>query len=196
VALTDERRAGLLGQASVLTTTSYANRTSVVLRGKWVLSILLGAPPPDPPPNVPTLPANNPAKPTTLRERMQQHRAIPTCAACHMKMDPLGFALEQYDGIGRWRENDEGAPIDATITLDGREVNSPKAFRDALLARSDEVVHTVTEKLLTYALGRGVEYYDQPSVRELVREVRKDDDRWSSLILGIVRSRPFQMRGA
>jgi mono/diheme cytochrome c family protein len=196
VALTDERRGGLLGHASVLTTTSYANRTSVVLRGKWVLSILLGAPPPDPPPNVPTLPANNPAKPTTLRERMQQHRAIPTCATCHTKMDPLGFALEQYDGIGRWRDNDEGAPIDATITLDGRLVDSPQSFREALLTRSDEVVHTVTEKLLTYALGRGVEYFDQPTVRELVRDVRKDGDRWSSLILGIVRSQPFRMRGA
>jgi len=186
----------LLGHASVLTVTSYANRTSVVLRGKWVLENLLGAPPPPPPPNVPPLPANDMAKPTSLRERMQQHRANPVCASCHTKMDPLGFSMEHFDAVGRWRETDGGAPIDATITLDESRVDSPQAFREALLGRGDEFVHTVTEKLLTYALGRGVEYYDAPTVRQLVRELARDDYRWSSLVLGIVKSAPFQMRRA
>jgi mono/diheme cytochrome c family protein len=192
----DDRRQGLLGHASVLTVTSYANRTSVVLRGKWVLETLLGAPPPPPPPNVPPLPANDNAKPTSLRERMQQHRSNPVCASCHTKMDPLGFALEHFDAVGRWRETDGGAAIDATINLDGSTVDSPKAFREALLGRGNEVVHTVAEKLLTYALGRGVEYYDAPTVRRLVRDLARDEYRWSSLVLGIVRSDAFQMRRA
>ncbi len=196
VTWTDERRRGLLGQASVLTVTSYANRTSVVLRGKWVLENLLGAPPPPPPPNVPPLPASDAAKPTSLRERMQQHRSNPVCASCHTKMDPLGFALEHFDAIGQWRETDGGAAIDATIALDGATIRSPQAFRDALLGRGHEFVHTVTEKLLTYALGRGVEYFDAPTVRQLVRDLAHDEYRWSSLILGIVRSAPFQMRRA
>jgi len=196
VTLSDERRGGILGHASVLTSTSYANRTSVVLRGKWVLEALLGAPPPPPPPNVPPLPENNASSPTTLRERMQVHRTNPVCASCHTKMDPLGFALENYDAIGRWRDNDGGAPIDATISLDDHRIDSPKAFREALLARGDEFVRTVTEKMLTYALGRGVEYFDQPSVRQIVRDLDGHEDRWSSLILSIVRSMPFQMRGA
>jgi hypothetical protein len=196
VTWTDERRQGLLGQASVLTVTSYANRTSVVLRGKWVLENLLGAPPPPPPPNVPPLPASDGAKPTSLRERMQQHRSNAVCASCHTKMDPLGFALEHFDAIGRWRETDGGAPIDATITLDGATVASPRAFRDALLGRGQEFVRTVVEKLLTYALGRGVEYYDAPTVRQLVRDLARDDYKWSSLVLGIVGSGPFQMRQA
>jgi mono/diheme cytochrome c family protein len=196
VTWTDERRRGLLGQASVLTVTSYANRTSVVLRGKWVLENLLGSPPPPPPPNVPPLPASDGAKPTSLRERMQQHRSSPVCASCHTKMDPLGFALEHFDAIGRWRETDGGAAIDATITLDGATIGSPQAFRDALLGRGQEFVRTVVEKLLTYALGRGVEYFDAPTVRQLVRDLTRDEYRWSSLILGIVRSEPFQMRRA
>jgi hypothetical protein len=195
VAWPDDRRHGLLGHASVLTVTSYANRTSVVLRGKWVLENLLGAPPPPPPPNVPPLPASDSVKPTSLRERMQQHRANPVCASCHTKMDPLGFALEHFDAIGRWRDTDGGAPIDATITLDGSVVDSPKAFRDALLARGHEFVPTVVEKLLTYALGR-VEILDAPMVRQLVRDLAKDEYRWSSLVMGIVRSAPFQMRRA
>jgi hypothetical protein len=196
VTLSDDRRGGILGHASVLTSTSYANRTSVVLRGKWILENVLGAPPPPPPPNVPPLPENSAANPTTLRDRMQQHRSNPVCASCHTKMDPLGFALENYDGIGRWRENDGGAHIDSTISLDGKVIDSPKAFREALLGRGDEFVRTVIEKMLTYALGRGVEYYDKPTVRQLARDVEKDDGRWSSLILNIVRSLPFQMRGA
>jgi mono/diheme cytochrome c family protein len=194
VTLTDDRRHGLLGHASVLTVTSYANRTSVVLRGKWVLENLLGSPPPPPPPNVPPLANNDAAKPTSLRERMQQHRASATCASCHSKMDPLGFALEHFDGIGRWRETDGGAAINANVTLDGANVDSMKAFREALLARRNEFVQTVTEKLMTYALGRGLEYFDAPVVRQMVRDVEHDGYRWSSLVLAVVRSAPFQMR--
>ncbi len=195
VTLTDERRFGLLGQASILTVTSYPNRTSVVLRGKWVLENLLGAPPPPPPPNVPPLKENTPgAKPAALRERMEQHRNNPVCASCHSKMDPLGFALEHFDAIGRWRENDGGAEINSTITLDGTTIDSPKAFREALLRRGNQFTDTVAEKLLTYALGRGVEYSDAPVVRQLVRDLAQNGDRWSSLIVGIAKSTPFQMR--
>ena len=191
----DDRRQGVLGHASVLTVTSYANRTSVVLRGKWVMETLLGAPPPAPPPNVPPLKESDRAKPTTLRERMEQHRANPVCATCHTRMDPLGFALEHYDAIGRWREMDGGVPIDATISRDGITVRNAKDFRDMLL-RGNDFVHTVAEKMMTYALGRGVEYYDAPAVRRLVRDLKQDEYRWSALVLGVVRSLPFQMRRA
>ena len=191
----DDRRPGLLGHASVLTVTSYANRTSVVLRGKWVLETLLGAPPPAPPANVPPLKESDRRKPTSLRERMEQHRANPVCATCHTRMDPLGFALEHFDAIGQWRETDGGVPIDATIARDGVSVRSSKDLREMLL-RGDAFVRTVTEKLLTYALGRGVEYYDAPVVRRLVRGLERDQYRWSDLIIGIVRSQPFQMRRA
>jgi len=190
----DDRRHGLLGHASLLTVTSYANRTSVVLRGKWVLETLLGAPPPPPPPNVPPLAENDRRQPTSLRERMEQHRASPVCASCHARMDPLGFAMEHFDAIGRWRERDGGAEINATITWNGDTIDSPRAFREALLASGDEFMHTVTERLMTYALGRGVDYYDAPVLRGIVRELDRSDDRWSSLILGIVTSGPFQMR--
>jgi hypothetical protein len=194
VTLTDDRRHGLLGHASVLTVTSYANRTSVVLRGKWVLENLLGSPPPPPPPNVPPLANNDAAKPTSLRERMQQHRASATCASCHSKMDPLGFALEHFDGIGRWRETDGGAAINANVSLDGANIDSMRSFREALLARRHEFVQTVTEKLMTYALGRGLEYFDAPVIRQMVRDLEQDGYRWSSLVLAVVRSAPFQMR--
>jgi len=194
VTWTDDRRHGLLGHASLLTVTSYANRTSVVLRGKWVLENLLGAPPPPPPPNVPPLAENDRRQPTSLRERMEQHRASPVCASCHARMDPLGFALEHFDAIGRWRETDGGAEIDATITWKGETVDSPRAFREALLASGDEFIRTVTEKLMTYALGRGVDYYDAPTVRRIVRDLARDEYRWSSLVLGIVASDAFQMR--
>ena len=191
----DDRRHGLLGHASLLTITSYANRTSVVLRGKWVLETLLGAPPPPPPPNVPPLEENDgTGTPTSLRERMEQHRSNPVCASCHTRMDPLGFALEHFDAIGRWRETDGGAAINATITLDDATIDSPRAFREALLGQGTEFVRTVTEKLLTYALGRGVNYYDAPTVRQLVRELEQADYRWSVLVEGIVNSPPFQMR--
>jgi Protein of unknown function (DUF1592)/Protein of unknown function (DUF1588)/Protein of unknown function (DUF1585)/Protein of unknown function (DUF1595)/Protein of unknown function (DUF1587)/Cytochrome C oxidase, cbb3-type, subunit III len=195
VALTDEDRFGLLGQASVLTITSYNDRTSVVRRGYWILDVLLGAPPPPPPPNVPPLKENDPrSKPTALRQRMEQHRNNAVCASCHSQMDPLGFALEHYDAVGRFRPTDGGAAIDSQITFHGATVNSPKAFREALLGQGDEVVRTVVEKLLTYALGRGLTYHDAPVVRQLVRTLRQNDYRWSSLLLGIIQSDPFQMR--
>jgi hypothetical protein len=197
VTITDERRKGLLGHASVLTTTSYENRTSVVLRGKWVLENLLGAPPPPPPPNVPPLKENDGrSKPTALRERMEQHRNNAVCASCHSRMDPLGFALEHYDAVGQWRETDSGAAINAAITLNGAEIDSPRAFREALLTQTDEFAHTVAEKLLIYALGRGLDYYDGPTVRQLVRVMHDGQYKWSSLVLGIVESRPFTMRRA
>ncbi|HEY7171012.1 MAG TPA: DUF1592 domain-containing protein [Vicinamibacterales bacterium] len=195
VTLSDERRFGLLGKASILAETSYSNRTSVVLRGKWILENLLGAPPPPPPPNVPPLKENKPGeKPAALRERMEQHRNNPVCASCHNRMDPLGFALEHFDAIGRWRENDGGAAINSTITLDGQTIDSPKAFRDALVGRGQQFVSTVAEKMVTYALGRGVDYADAPMIRQLVRDLEQHDYRWSSLVLGVIRSAPFQMR--
>ena len=190
----DDRRHGLLGQASLLTVTSYANRTSVVLRGKWVLETLLGAPPPPPPPNVPPLEENDQGIPTSLRERMENHRSSPVCASCHVRMDPLGFAMEHFDAIGRWRDTDGGAQIDSTIEFAGRVVDSPRALREALLASGDEFVRTVAEKLFIYALGRGVNYYDEPTLRQLVRDLEHRDYRWSSLILGVVESDAFQMR--
>jgi hypothetical protein len=195
VNLTDERRMGLLGQSSVLTVSSYADRTSVVLRGKWVLENLLGAPPPPPPPNVPPLKENDgKGKPTALRERMEAHRANPVCASCHAPMDPLGFALEHYDAVGKWRETDSGAEINSTITWAGRTVDSPKALREALLSRGDEFIRTVAEKLFTYALGRGVDYADAPVVRQLVRNLEQNENRWSTLVLDIVKTPQFQMR--
>ena len=197
VALDDERRRGLLGHASILTITSYANRTSVVLRGKWMLENILGAPPPAPPPNVPPLEENDPAgEPTSLRAKMEQHRGNPVCASCHAMIDPLGFALEHYDAIGRWRETDRGAPINATIDWRGQTIDSPRAFREALLGRGTTFVDTVAEKLLTYALGRGLNHLDAPAVRQIVHDVARDGHRWSSLINGIVTSTPFRMRQA
>jgi mono/diheme cytochrome c family protein len=197
VTMTDERRHGLLGHASVLTVTSYADRTSVVLRGKWILENLIGSPPPPPPPNVPPLKENDGrSKPTALRERMEQHRNNAVCSSCHARMDPLGFALEHYDAIGGWRESDSGATINSTITLHGETIDSPKAFREALLTQTGEFPRTVSEKLLTYALGRGLEFYDAPTVRGLTRDLAANDNRWSALVLGIVQSTPFQMRRA
>jgi mono/diheme cytochrome c family protein len=195
VTLTDEDRFGLLGQGSVLTITSYNDRTSVVRRGYWILDQLLGAPPPPPPPNVPPLKENAPGqKPAALRERMEQHRNNAVCASCHSQMDPLGFALEHYDAVGKYRETDGGARIDSEITYQGATVSSPKAFREALLSQGDEVVRTVVEKMLTYALGRGLTYHDAPVVRQLLSTLRQNDYKWSSLLLGIIQSAPFQMR--
>ena len=191
----DDRRHGLLGHASLLTVTSYANRTSVVLRGKWVLEALLGAPPPPAPANVPPLDESDAAQPTSLRERMEAHRQNPVCATCHRRMDPLGFALENFDAIGRWRDSDGGADIDATIALSGATVDSPRAFRQALLSEGDgEFVRTVAEKLLTYALGRGVRYYDAPAIRRIVRGLQGEDYRWSALVEQVVGSEPFRMQ--
>jgi mono/diheme cytochrome c family protein len=197
VALTNEDRFGLLGQGSVLTVTSYNDRTSVVRRGYWILDVLLGAPPPPPPPNVPPLKENDPrGKPTALRERMEQHRNNAVCASCHAQMDPLGFALEHYDAVGRYRETDGGARIDSDIEFHGAQVTSPKAFREALLGLGDEVVRTVSEKMMIYALGRGLSYEDAPVVRQLMHSLRDNQYRWSTLIQGVVQSDQFQMRAA
>ncbi|MDA1092061.1 MAG: DUF1592 domain-containing protein [Acidobacteria bacterium] len=193
-----EPRRGLLGKGSLLTVTSYAHRTSPVVRGKWLLENILGTPPPPPPPDVPALPENDDsdAAPQSVRERMEAHRANPVCASCHRVMDPLGFALENFDAIGRWRTTSEaGTPIDAGGELaDGTPVSGPASLTAALLKRPESFVTTVTEKLLTYGLGRGVEYFDAPAVRTIVREAADDDYRWSALIAGIARSVPFQMR--
>jgi hypothetical protein len=197
VTLSDERRSGLLGHGSILTVTSYGNRTSPVLRAKWVLENVLGTPPPPPPPEVnAVLPdTGEDGEPATVRERLAQHRKNPTCAVCHAPMDPLGLALENFDAIGQWRTTDANAPIDASgVLADGTAFNGPAELRRVLLSRRDQFVHTVTEKLLTYALGRGLEYYDRPVVRKISREAARDAYRWSSLILEIVKSAPFQMR--
>ncbi len=190
-------RAGLLGHGSVLTVTSYATRTSPVLRGKWILDNLLGMPPGDPPANVPELeepPAGQ--APASMRERMIQHRVNPACAVCHQLMDPAGLAMENFDAIGRWRERSEdGSLIDASGSLPGTEAFEGVAgLRDAVLERPDVFVGRMTEKLLTYGLGRGVDYHDAPAVREIVRTAARDDYSFSSLILAIVESSPFQMR--
>jgi len=197
VTLTDPNRGGLLGQGSILTVTSYPNRTSVVQRGKWILENLLGTPPPPPLPGVSQLqPQNHDGKLLTIRQQMEQHRTDPVCAACHVRMDPLGFALENYDGVGKWRVKEVGAVIDASGKLpDGTQFSGPAGLKQALLTgHRDEYLQTVAEKLLMYALGRGLEYYDKPAVRAIVRESARDDYRMSSLITAIVTSTPFQMR--
>ena len=199
VRLSDPRRAGLLGHGSILTVTSYATRTSPVVRGKYLLDNILGAPPPPPPPNVPPLEESAEAGQSlgSMRERMEQHRVNPVCASCHTRMDPLGFALENFDAIGRWRTMDGTSAIDASGLLpDGTAFAGPDEFRQALLMHREEFVRTFTEKLLTYALGRAVQYYDMPAVRTIMRDAAPDNYRWSSLVLGIVESRPFQMRKA
>ncbi len=199
VTLPDVRRAGILGHGSLLTVTSMSTRTSPVKRGAWLLEHLLGTPPPPPPPSVPPLEEKGEGKQivTSVRQRMEQHRRNAQCAACHAKMDPLGFALENFDGVGQWRDNDGENLVDASGTLpDGTKFNGPADFRNALLRRPEVFVGTVTEKLMTYALGRGVEHFDIPAVRKIVRDAASNDYRWSSLIIGIVRSMPFQMRRA
>jgi hypothetical protein len=195
VPVSDEKRRGLLGHASILTVTSYPNRTAPTIRGKWVLEQLLGTPPPPPPPNVPSLKENEGTRVMTMRERMEQHRSNPACAVCHRMMDPLGFALENFDGLGRWRDSIAATPIDTSGVLpDGTAFNGPAGLREVLLAKKALFVETFTERLLTYALGRGLEPYDRPVVRKITREAEAQDHRWSSIILGIVKSTPFMMR--
>ena len=197
VSLPSGEHAGLLSHGSLMTVTSYPNRTSPVLRGKWVLENLLGAPPPEPPPDVPTLEEENAdGEPLSMREALVLHRENPACAVCHAPMDPIGFSLENFNAIGEWRPNSEaGTPIDASGTLpDGAAFEGPTGLRDLLLDRPDDFVGTVTEKLMMYALGRGLEYYDAPTVRLIVRDAAGEDYRWSSIILGIVKSTAFQMR--
>jgi hypothetical protein len=193
----DDGRRGLLGQGSVLMVTSYANRTSPTIRGKWLLENVLGAPPPPPPPDVPALPERGEGgKPVSVRARLEQHRKNAVCATCHARMDPLGLALDNFDAVGRWRTADEvGGAIDASGALPGGiTFTGPGELRRVLLERPEVLVQTVTEKLLTYALGRGLEYYDAPAVRAIVRDAARHDYRWSSIILGIVKSVPFHMR--
>jgi uncharacterized protein DUF1592/uncharacterized protein DUF1588/uncharacterized protein DUF1585 len=192
VTLTNDERKGLLGQGSVLTVTSYPNRTSPTLRGKWLLENLLGSPPPPPPPNVPSLKEDQDVNKLTMRQRMQLHQANPVCASCHSRMDPLGFALENFDGLGRWRPG-----VDSSGVLpDGTTVNGPVGLRKVLLSKSDQFVMTATERLLTYGLGRGVEAFDMPAIRKIVRDSAASDYRWSQLIMGVINSTPFQMRRA
>jgi len=194
----DERRNGLLGHGSVLTVTSYATRTSPVLRGKWLLENILGAPPPPPPPDVPELgESGTAALPQSMRQRMERHRANAVCASCHARMDPLGFALENFDAIGKWRDVENGGNIDASATLpNGASFEGPIGLRRMLENRSEEIVTVVIRKLMTYALGRGVDFADMPSIRRIVREAASDEYRWSSVLLGVVKSVPFQMRRA
>jgi mono/diheme cytochrome c family protein len=196
VQIPDENRRGLLGHGSILTVTSLADRTTVVGRGKWILENILGAPPPAPPPDVPPLAENKSGvKVLTLRERMEQHRANPVCASCHARMDPLGFALENFDATGQWRTRDGGTPIDASAVLpDGTKLEGPAGLRNMLIGQREQIATATTDKLLTYALGRGVSYYDAPAVRQIVREAARDGYRFQSLILGVVNSVPFQMR--
>jgi uncharacterized protein DUF1592/uncharacterized protein DUF1588/uncharacterized protein DUF1587/uncharacterized protein DUF1585/uncharacterized protein DUF1595/cytochrome c len=198
VAVGNEARRGLLGQASLLTVTSYPNRTSPVERGKWILTNLLGVPPQPPPPNIPPLEeASADGKVLSLRERMERHRASPVCAGCHKVMDPIGFALENFDGIGRWRKTEDGAQINSSGTLfNGTDVDGVVGLRRNLVAQPEIFVGVATEKMLTYALGRGLEYFDMPAVRTIVRDARSHDFRFSSIVLGIVRSTPFQMKEA
>jgi hypothetical protein len=198
VALTDTRRFGLLGQASILTLSSYPNRTSPVSRGNYVLTNILGTPPPEPPPDVPTLPESTTEK-LSMRARMERHRADPVCAGCHKLMDPIGLVLERYDGIGRWRSEDNGEPVvdygsPIHVLRDFGPINGPEDLRAAILSQPERFVRTGTEKLMTYALGRALTAADMPTARAIVRAAAEDDYRFSKLVLGVVTSEPFQMR--
>jgi cytochrome c551/c552 len=198
VVLKNQERRGLLGQGSILTVTSYPNRTSPVLRGKYILENILGTPPPAPPANVPDLKENQPGEePKSLRARLEMHRATPTCATCHRVMDPLGLALENFDGIGQWRVKEPGGNIDPNGQLaDGSRVDGPVALRKAVLKRPELFVRTVTQKLMTYGLGRGMEYTDMPVIRGIASRSAAQNYRFSSVVLGIVKSVPFQMKTA
>jgi hypothetical protein len=190
-----KRRGGLLGQASVLTVTSYNNRTSVVMRGKWILENILAAPPPPPPPDIPALNDAKNGKLLSVREQMEMHRANPVCASCHNKMDPLGFSLENYDAVGAWRTSFAGKPIDASAVLpDGTKFQGPAGLQSILMARKEQFVEALTERLMTYGLGRGIEYYDMPAVREVRDRARQDDYRMNTIVMGIVQSVPFVMK--
>lgn len=191
----DSKRGGLLRHGSILTVTSYATRTSPVIRGKWILENILGIPPAPPPDNVPALEDNTVAANLSVRERLAEHRANPACASCHDLIDPVGFSLENFDAVGRWRDLEDGRPVDASgALLDGSEFVGIEGLEKGLMERPEIFVGTMSEKLLTYALGRGLEHHDGPAVRRIVRDAQRDDYRFSSLVLGIVRSTPFQMR--
>ena len=189
-------RGGLLGQGSILMVTSYPDRTSPVVRGVWLLENILGMPPPPPPPSVPALePKSEDGQLRSMKEQMALHRANPACAVCHVRIDPVGFALENFDAVGRWRTERDGIPVDATgVFADGTSIEGIEGLRKFLLTHREDFVKTFTEKLLIYALGRTIEYYDHPAIRKITREAADTDYRWSSIILGIVNSTPFQMR--
>jgi hypothetical protein len=194
-----DMRRGLLGKGALLTVTSNAARTSPVARGKWFLQTFLGVSPPDPPPNVPVIKdkpvdSTGNAKAPTMREQMEAHHTNPSCASCHKIFEPIGLALENFDAVGTWRLQDEGSPIDATgVLVDGTKVDGVASLRDTLVRYSDQFERVVTEKLLTYALGRGVEFEDMPTVRSIVRDAAPNKYKFSSLVLGIVKSPAFQM---
>jgi hypothetical protein len=197
VQVTDPNRRGLLGQASILSMTAVANRTSPVLRGKYIISNLMNTPPLPPPAVVPDLEESaTKDRPSTVREQLERHRANPACGSCHRNIDPVGFALENFDAVGQWRSaTREGLPIDAAgVLADGTKVDGPSALRQALLSRPDVFAGTVTEKLLIYALGRGLEPVDMPVVRTVVREAAGQKYAMQAILLGIVKSAPFQMR--
>ena len=198
VALTDPNRDGLLGQASILTVTSQPNRTSPVLRGKWILENVLGTPPPSPPANVPPFPENEAGKiPRSVRERLENHRKNPVCAACHSIMDPIGLGLENFDAIGRWRTREPGGDVDASGHMaNGQAIDGPVSLRDAVTADPEQFIRVFTAKLMTYAFGRGLDYYDMPTVRGIVAAAKHDDYKFSAVILGLVESVPFRMRVA
>jgi cytochrome c553 len=198
ITVADENRRGLLGHGSILMQTSIADRTSPVQRGKWIMEVLLGSPPPAPPPNVPPLEdtkaATDSGKTLSVRERMEEHRKNPACASCHRVIDPLGLSLDNFDVVGAWRIKDNGVPVDTTGRLyDGAELSGPASLRQALLTHSDAIVRNFTENLMAYALGRRVEYYDQPSIRAIVEKASGNGNRFSSFVLGIVNSAAFQM---
>ncbi|MDC0325751.1 DUF1592 domain-containing protein [bacterium] len=191
----DMHRGGVLRHGSILSVTSYATRTSPVIRGHWILGNLLGSPPPPPPPDVPALEETSVDASLTVRERFAEHRANAACARCHDVLDPVGFVLENFDAVGRWRDMENGQPVDATGGFsDGSEFEGVQALEEAILKRPELFVQTITEKLLTYALGRGIKTYDAPAIRRIIRQAKKDDFRMSSIIQGIVHSQPFQMR--
>ncbi|MSO51963.1 MAG: DUF1592 domain-containing protein [Acidobacteria bacterium] len=200
VTLPGEARRGLLGQGSILALTSVADRTSPVLRGKWVMEVLLASPPPAPPPNVPTLDetkAESGDHQLTTRQRMEQHRANPACTSCHKVIDPLGLALENFDVTGKWRLRDNGAPVDPVGDLyDGTRMDGPAGLRAALLKHQDMFVLSFTERLMTYSLGRRVEYFDLPTIRKITRDAAKSNNRFSAFVMGVVTSRAFQMSKA
>jgi hypothetical protein len=197
VSLEGTPRGGVLTQGSVLIVSAYPTRTSVVTRGKWVLENLLGTPPPPPPPNVPTLKESEIGASATLREKMEQHRADPNCAVCHLRMDPIGFSLENYDASGSWRTNDGKFPIDASGQLpDGKKFSGAQGLEQILRDKSDLFTRNLTVKMLTYALGRGLERYDDSTVDAITRDLAAHEFKFSRLVTDVIESKPFQMRSS
>jgi len=198
VTFSDEVRGGLLGQGSILTVTSYPNRTSPVLRGRWLLDNVLGAPPPPPPPDIPLLNEGGAdTRMMSIRQQMEAHRRNPSCAVCHVRMDPLGFSLENFDALGKWRTTSEGIPVDASGALpDGTRFEGVAGLRQLIASHQDDFARTFTQKLLAYALGRSLDARDLPAVRRIAREASRSGYRWSSVILGVATSTPFTMSTA